>query len=219
MSAGVRMSEIDLIPEDYRHQRNLSRAVRTVGIVVLGLICVTAALSAGLKASAADARAQVRRLEAVAAMINEQRTNIAKLQERRAAIAAETSLLAAMSLSPRLDVLLETVSSAAPPQSLWFDTWQLERLGPVVAAAPIGAETWFVIDAAAAAQQTDTVVRVEMTVSGQAQDHAAIATFVGNLLKVHGMKTVRVQRAARELDESLVAFEVFIVADAEGAAR
>lgn len=216
MSTIAGMPEIDLIPADYRNERALSRTVRTVGIAVVALVCVAAALSGGLRNAAAGARAEAQRLDAAAAMANLQRTTIDALALRKGALEAELSLLEGLRRGVALEDLLGTVAGAAPAGSVWFLTWQFERLGAVVAAAPVGAEGFFVIEDSAGAQEAPAV-RVQMTIAGQARDHAAVSAFVSGLQAQAGIRDVRVQRASRENIDGVVDFDLLVVADSQRA--
>ena len=216
MSALARMPEIDLIPADYRHERALVRVVRNVGIVVLGLVCSAAALSGALRHTVVDTRAEVQRLDAAASMVDLQRTTIAGLAQRKDALQSEVALLQGLRRGAALDELLATVTRAAPAGALWFLSWQFERLGAVVALASTGAENYFVVDAERAAQGPPAV-RMQMTIAGQARDHAAVSAFVSSLLEEPGIRDVRVQRASREQSDDLVDFDVLVVADSASA--
>lgn len=215
MTGFAQTAEIDLIPADYRNERKLLRTVRTVGIVVLVLACAAAALAGGLRHAAAAVRTEVQRLEATAALVTQQRSTIAALALRKGMLEAKLSLLEGLRRDAGLEEMLSTVGTAAPADSVWFLEWRLERLGAVVAAAPAGAMGHFVVEPDGG--QGAPAVRVQMTIAGQAQDHAAVAAFVSSLLSKPGIEEVRVQRASREHTDNVVEFDLLVVAQSGSA--
>lgn len=211
MSAVAQMAEIDLIPADYRNERALLRTIRTVGIVVLALVCAAAALSGVLRHAAAGVRSEMQRLEATASLVNQQRSAIAGLAQRKAALKAKLSLLRGLRSNGAVAETLLTVGHAVPEASVWLLEWRFQRLGAVVATIPDGASDYFVVGDEDPG--TSRAVRVEMTIVGQAHDHSAVSAFVSGLLGAPGIEDVRVQRASREGGESAVEFELLIAAD------
>lgn len=212
MTTLAQMAEIDLIPADYRNERALLRTVRMVGIVVLALVCIAATLSGVLRHAAGGIRTEVQRLDATAALVNQQRSIIAGLALRKGALESKMSLLAGLRRGAALEEILRSVGRAAPGDSMWFLEWRFERLGAIVPAAPAGAEAWFVVEPQSSVQAAPAV-RVQMTIAGQARDHAAVSAFVSSLLGEPGIEEVRVQRASRERNEGLVEFNLLVVAD------
>ncbi|CAN5167983.1 hypothetical protein BH24PSE2_BH24PSE2_14590 [soil metagenome] len=210
MSGAAQLAEIDLIPADYRQQRALLRTVRVAGFVTLALACAAAAAGAGLRHAAAAVRMDVQRLEATASLVTRQRSEIAGLAARRDALQAEFVLLRGLRTDAAFDELLAIVASAVPADRIWLLEWRVERLGAVIAAAPARAAAHFTIDPEASDVQA---VRLQMTIIGEARDHAAVATFADALLVTAGIRDVRIRRASRDGPDSPVKFDLAVEAD------
>lgn len=215
MSAGVAMAEIDLIPADYRNRRVVARALRTVGVLVIGLTCACALAAETLRRSAHALRAELRTLQAEAVVLDARRAAIAELEATRAALETEATLLDGLRRDAALDAWLAAVADAAPA-GVWFDSWKSERLGIPARTVPPGAEDYLLADAAAP-PLAEARVRLEMTIAGDARDHAAVTSFVAQLGGTPGVREVRLQRASREPGASGVGFELVVIAEDAGA--
>lgn len=211
MSELAHIAEIDLIPADYRSERALMRAIRTAGWAVLALVCLAGVLSGALRHAAAGVRSDVERLDAGAARVEAQRAAVAGLAQRKAALEAKVSLLEGLRRHAALGEILLSVNRAVPERQVWFLEWRYQRIGAVVPVVPAGAESYFVAASATSGQDTGTV-RVQMTIVGQARDHAAVAMFVSSLLGEPGIEEVQIRGVSREIGANTVDFEVLVVA-------
>jgi len=183
------MVEIDLIPADYRAERALLRMLRRAGIVLLALVCAAAALAGGLRHAAAGMRGEVQRLDAIAAGVELQRTSAAALAVRKSALEMELAQLRGLRDGTAITDSLATVDRALAERGLWFLAWRFERV-----AAP-----------------GEAGVRVQMSILGQALDHAAVSGFVGSLLEQPDVPEVRILRTSREGQTGEIGFELLVV--------
>lgn len=209
MSELAHIAEIDLIPADYRSERALMRAIRTAGWIVLAVVCTAAALGGTLRHAASEARVEVERLRVAAASVEAQRLAIAGLAQRRSALQAKLSLLEGLRRPAAPGEVLLAVNNAVPGDRVWFLEWRYRRLGAVVPAVPAGAEGYFVTGTEPDGQGA---VRAQVTIVGQARDHASVAGFVRELLGRPSIENVRIQGVSREIGADVVNFEVAITA-------
>ncbi|HUO82314.1 MAG TPA: hypothetical protein VM616_05590 [Gammaproteobacteria bacterium] len=196
MSALAHTIEIDLIPADYRAERALLRMLRRAGIVLLALVCIAAALAGGLRHAGAGVRDEIQRLDAVAAGVELQRAGVAALVIRKSTLETELAQLRSLRDPTAVTDSLKTVDRALSESGLWFLAWRFERVGPSAAGSSPGGET---------------AARVQMSILGQAHDHAAVSGFVGSLLEQPEVEDVRILKTAGNGDTGVIDFELLVV--------
>jgi Tfp pilus assembly protein PilN len=212
MSSVAHMAEIDLIPNEYRHERALRRAVRISGFAVLGLVVAAGAASATLRGSAARIENEIAQLKLAAAAVDQQRAAIESLRGQKLIIESRSALITKLRNQAHVDELIASIARAIPKDGAWFRSWRLVRNGTVVAQAPDAAEALVVVDPTAAAAHS-ALVRFTMTVTGEAAEHSAVTDFVQALFRVPLVRDVQVHGVSREGDAAAFVFDLTIVAD------
>jgi len=197
--------EIDLIPSDYRHARSVYRTVRGCGLVIGVLVAAAAIAASALRYSTESALAEVAELRQAVAMREQQQAAIDALTQQKQALESEAALRSGLRARAPIDDFMMSIGSAAVGAGVWFRSWRFERLGAVVAAAPPGAEPFFVVEAGA----PDAGVRSEILIAGSADDASQVSAFVQALAADESLAAVRVQRVSRDADGT-VAFELVL---------
>lgn len=209
MTAAVAMHEIDLIPSDYRNERTLVRTLTRCGWLIGALLAVAIAAAGAFRHAANGVRTDIARLDAVAALTEQQRAAITALTAQKQALEARFSLEHGLRSKAAIDELMAVIGSAAVDAGVWFRSWRFERQGLVVPAAPPGAEALFVVDSHA----DGTVVRTHIAINGRAPEVANVSALVDALAGMTRFKQVQVQRVSRDAAERVVDFELALTVD------
>jgi Tfp pilus assembly protein PilN len=194
------VSEIDLIPREYRRERQRESVLRTLAGGVVGVLVVGVSAIAGLALASSRVQGQVESLQAARRLSDQQNVELENLRAERARLEQQWSRLQALrGGGGDVDGLFLLIDRTLPAGDLWFDRWEL-RLDAAVPAAgePAGAPP------ARAAQ---------MTITGQAREYGALSEFVRNLYGASEVADVHLGRTGlrRYTTTSIVDFELAVV--------
>jgi Tfp pilus assembly protein PilN len=203
------MHEIDLIPADYRHERSLARSLARCGWLIGALLAASIVAAGAFRHAANVARADIVRLDAAAALAEQQRAAIAALTLQKQALEARAHLEHGLRSKASLDELMTVIGGAAVDAGVWFRSWHFERLGLIVPAAPPGGEGLFVVDPNA----DGSLVRSDISITGRAAGVANVSALVDKLAGMPRFKQVQVQRVSRDSAEGVVDFELALAVD------
>ena len=210
------MSEIDLIPEDYRYwlrQQSLLRQY-AIGFLVFNLLVF--ATSVALGQSAKRAQGEAVRLRAENAVTQQQQMQLQQLKEQQAEFERRWSLLRGLRAGAAIDDIFSLIDRSLVPGELWFVDWSFRRAGVIVDGQQRGVETgYFIIvpDGTDPVANPDLEVETHMTIHGQARDHQALSKFVRTLFEQRDIKDVNVQRTSQTeyANGRVVEFDLTIV--------
>ena len=212
----MNMTDIDLIPVDYRNWLDQQSVVRRylVGLMLVNLLVVTAGLTLGY--SAKQAQARVTELKTASAITQQQQAQLEQLRSQEEEYERRWSLLRGLRAGAAIDEIFSLIDRSLNAGDLWFLDWSFRRAGVVVDGQPRGVETgYFVIvadddDPFAAA---DLEVETHMNIHGQARDHQALSRFVRALFEQRDIKDVNVQRTSQTdyANGRVVEFDLTIV--------
>lgn len=195
------MSEIDLIPPEYRRERQRESALRKLALGAATVLVAGASATAGLALAASSVKAQVEALHAARRLSEQQNVELGNLRAERARLEQKWSRLQALrGGGADVERLFLLVDRTLPAGELWFDRWELR-----LAAHAAGAQ-----DAAA---DGEPAREAQMTISGQARDHGALSEFVRNLYGASEVADVHLGRTGlrRYTTTSVVDFELAVV--------
>ncbi len=187
--AGQRGREIDLLPAEHLHQRQLGRQLRGAGLAAAALLAATGLVRLGLELGISRERPQMERARQEAAAAAAQRSELAALTQRRQAAEAKVQTLQRL-LQQReaahWQQALHSVDAAFSP-GLWFE--QLRYAQAVVApSAEVAASS-----ASPAGPQVAAGwhLRQTLEIRGHALDHAGVMAFVRQLAEQPGLRSTR----------------------------
>lgn len=185
------MSELDLIPAEYRIWIWQLRWLKRWAWMLVGIVVLTLSGSFLLQRSASRIQAEVHDLEQRKNISLLQRQEIQNLTTERETIRRRLDALEAIRRSDSTIATLVAVDGAMAGQAVWFQQWQFDK---PAASAPSEAES----------------SPSRMTVQGQALDHATLSRFVASLLSQPVIESARITRSAlrRYVSSSVVDFEV-----------
>ncbi len=215
------MTDIDLIPADYRRARWLkiwSRQMLIAGSIVLagGLL-----LFAGLSFQVHKLQAESSLLEQQRAVTDQQRDELQGMDAKKKALAQQLSLLTSLRSGAPAKSMFTTLDQSLADAEVWFVNWQFRRAGVMVPESQArGVETgYFIVVPESGEDGRDQAWRVEthMTITGQARDHEALSRFVNGLYEQPTVVEVSVQRTelAKLGSRDVVQFDLAIVLNSE----
>jgi Tfp pilus assembly protein PilN len=202
------VAEIDLIPREYRRQRERESLLRRIGVVA-GVLGAAGMIATGSLAWAASgAHAELRALELAHRLSDQQRIELENLERERARLEQQWARLEALRGGDDVEALFLLIERALPEGELWFDRWDLHRNDRGSDAAPA---------AASAAADAARGGGAQMRILGQARDHAALSQFVRSLYESPGVQDVHLERTGlrRYTTTSVVDFELAVELESE----
>jgi hypothetical protein len=212
------VSEIDLIPADYRLDRRRESAFGMLASAA-GVVLAAGLLAASGFAWAANrAHAELSSLEMAQHVSEQRRIELTNLQSARARLEQQWARLQALRGGDDVGALFLLIDRTLPAGDVWFDRWELQRADgePVTshnsAAQPQAAAS----TAPAAAGMGAAAPAIEpgqVRIVGQARDHGALSRFVRGLYESPEVQDVHLQRTMlrRYTTTSVIAFELAIV--------
>ena len=215
------MSEIDLIPADYRLDRRRESAFGTLAAVAGGVLAAGLLAASGFAWAASRANAQLSSLDRARRVSDQQRVELANLQGERARLEQQWARLSALRGDDDVGALFLLIDRTLPAGDVWFDRWELRRgEGEPAAlriaearatAAPAGAGG--VDPGAAIVVAASAGGRGQVHIVGQARDHGALSRFVRGLYESPEVQDVHLERTMlrRYTTTSVIAFELAIL--------
>lgn len=191
------MSEIDLIPSDYRSGLWRRRALKIFGISCGAIMVTTAAATATFSSTTSRIESQIADLEAQRAVTAQQRAELEALDGQRTEFEKQLDLLQGLRSGAAADAMFVTVDRALEDHGVWFTRWQFQRAGVLVAEQQDEVYTgYFIVVPEGERNNDDPDLQVEtrMTIEGQAVDHSALSDFVDGLFAQPEIVDVRVQK-------------------------
>ena len=210
------MTDIDLIPVDYREWRTRQSLLRQYGIAAAALVALMLGLALALGHSAAEAQARVVQLKSESAITQQQQMQLQALKDQQSEYERRWSLLRGLRAGAAVDEIFSLIDRAIVAGDLWFLDWSFRRAGIIVDGQQRGVETgYFVIVAENddPLATSDLTVETHMTIRGQAVDHQALSKFVRALFEEPAIKDVNVQRTSltNYANGRVVEFDITVV--------
>jgi len=194
------MSEIDLIPVDYRDW--LLRKATLLKYAVTMALAIALIVSVGLVLGSLTDRQQEHALtlKTENAITQQQQTQLQQLRDQQTEYERRWSLLRSLRAGAAVDEIFSLIDRSMVAGDLWFLDWSFRRAGIIVDGEQRGVETgYFVIvaDNGNPRANQDLSVETHMTIHGQAKDHQALSKFVRALFEQPNIKDVNVQKTSQ----------------------
>ena len=210
------MSEIDLIPVDYRYWLSQQALLRRylIGLVALNVLVLGTGLALGY--SAKQAQANVLRLKTESAITQQQQLQLQQLRDQQAEYERRWSLLRGLRAGAAVDEIFTLIDRSLSAGDLWFLDWSFRRAGVIVDGQQRGVETGYFIIVSEENDplaEADLEVETHMTIHGQARDHQALSKFVRTLFEQKDIRDVNVQKTSQTdyANGRVVEFDLTIV--------
>lgn len=210
------MTEIDLIPSDYRVRQWQTRYLKVFGLAVLALAGAHAAAFGGLAREVALTKTQIVELQSKQLITSQQRSDLEALGAKKTEFGRQLELLNGLRSGGAAEQMFVTVERALASDDIWFVDWRFQRSGVVVDDEQAAVNTGYFIVVPArpdGGEQKPWQVRTHMTIRGQSRDHSALSAFVKGLFAQSEIEDVHVGRTSRSriASVSVVDFDLAIV--------
>jgi len=194
------MTEIDLIPLDYRTWLSQRAIVRkySIALATLSVVIIIASILLGQLASREQGRAM--QLKSDNAITQQQQLQLQQLKDQRAEYERQWSLLRGLRAGAAVDDIFSLIDESLVAGELWFLEWSFRRSGVIVDGERRDVATgYFIIvaDGTDPAASHELEVETHMIIRGQASDHQALSKFVRALFEQRDIKDVNVQRTSQ----------------------
>ena len=214
------MSDIDLIPTDYRNRIWLQGRARVVAsVVVLVMLALLLALGA-LHYLSGKAATQITALQSQQAITAQQREQLSQLDGHRAELESRLNLLSGLRSGAPASAMFVTVDRAMVEGEVWFQDWEFNRAGSVVEEKQQTSSNGYFIVLPAAGGSTGTEswkIETHMKIRGQAKDHSALSGFVRRLYQQPEIQDVRILNTSVAANSPFVDFNLAVTVNSHAA--
>lgn len=186
------MIDIDLIPSDYRRRLARLRLFKIHGWVTAVLLLACAGSWAGLGQAQRQLRGEVERLQREKSITEAQRAELERLHAERQRLGEEVRLQAGLTGGVTAQNTFLVVDRSLAEGQVWFDRWVFDRSGKSEPKPAETVETGYLLVIPASEGRTASEawrIDSQMTIEGQARDHAALSGFVSRLLEQPEVET------------------------------
>jgi len=210
------MSDIDLIPQEYRTRRWQLRWLKRFGWTTGGIAGALALSAGALGMATANANARVQALQERQAYTAQQRADVERLAGEKTELERQLRMLSGLRSGAAAGDMFVTIDRALAGDDVWFLDWEFKRAGVVVGDEVRTVNTgYFIVVPEGAPQPAIDKLRVQthMTIRGQARDHAALSGFVRRLFVQPEIDDVRIRRTSLTQSDrhDVVAFELAVI--------
>lgn len=214
------MTDIDLIPTDYRNRVWLQSQARTVGIVGVTLLVILLLALAVLHVLAGRTDARIQELQNRQAITAQQREQLASLDATRAELESRLALLDGLRSGAAAPAMFSTIDNALVEGDVWFSGWEFNRAGSIVERKQeAGSNGYFIVMPAADGNVSNEAWKIEthMKIRGKAKDHSALSGFVRRLYQQPEIQDVRILNTSVATGSHYVDFNLAVTVDSHGA--
>lgn len=210
------MTDIDLIPSDYRMQRWFVRCAKRFGVVVTVILIVTGATYAGVRHATKRGNAEIAMLQGQQAISSLQRAELSRLSEKKNHYESQLELLKGLRSGAAAQSMFVTIDRSLTGNDVWFINWEFRRAGTVVVHEPETQNTdYFIMLPSGKGGKNDEAWKIEthMSIKGRASDHSALSRFVSRLLSQPEIQNVHVLSSSQRKykDIRVVEFDLAVI--------
>ncbi len=210
------MNEFDLIPADYRRNRQIYGDLARFGIAALAIVAVTFVAVTALSVATGRAEEKARALGGQQALIDQKSAQLQTLDEQIASMSEQFEALTGFRGGQSAPGLLVGIDRAFAGSEVWFSELVFSRAGSMVDKAEAAQSNgYFIVLPKEVESATERAWQIEthMEVLGYARNYAGLSDFVGNLLKQPEIHSVKIVRSAlrKQAEVELVEFELAII--------
>lgn len=191
------MHEIDLIPLSYRKEIAKLIIVKQFGFaslfifaICIGSYIVLAQLTDQLKNKTLVFQQQK-------LVLNKHRSSLAQTQQQKIILQQQWQSLEKLRSNVSVKSIFESIDFALP-KDVWFLSWKFQRAGIVEVKEKTRSNGYFIIlpKDNAVKKLSGTLLQTNMTIKGQARDHAALSTLAQRLYMRPEILNVRILNTA-----------------------
>ncbi len=216
------MANIDLVPDEYRYWTWQQRCLKRSGLIAGALTLLCALVWHFLHVDAARADEKLRILQAQKQVSQNQQQRLEYLSAQQSSLQRQWQLLLGLRGGATVENLFVAIDRALLGDQVWFDSWQFQRAGQELSEQQIAPErdrgAYIIIlpDQAQASANTPSAWSIEthLSISGGADDHAALSAFVERLLRqprVSDVKVLSTSLYSSSSDSSAIKFNISVL--------
>ncbi|MGB5538977.1 MAG: hypothetical protein WBO37_02690 [Gammaproteobacteria bacterium] len=214
------MTEIDLIPTDYRYRIWLQGRARQVVSVVVVLLVALLLVMTTMHYLSGRADARIAELQAQQAITAQQREQLTRLDGNRAELESRLALLGGLRGGAAASAMFVAIDRAMVQGDVWFKGWEFNRAGSVVERRQEATSNgYFIVMPAADGTESTEAWKIEthMKIRGQAKDHSALSGFVRRLYQQPEILDVRILNTSVAANSRFVDFNLAVTVNAREA--
>ena len=187
------MSEVDLIPEDYRQVMCLRRFVRSFFIAFSVVVLLVSFGKGLLNLLVAREKSATVALEAGKTSVVSQRAELEKLRARQAELQERLAILESLRGGPPAERMFEIINRAVN-ESVWFTSLKFNRAPEGLAVKGPNADPAFFRAGPTDENRgnSEQQGRIRLEISGQALNHSALANLVKRFLDQQEIEDVHI---------------------------
>jgi len=210
------VSDIDLIPTDYRRSLWLRHKLFIFAAACGGLVALTTVAHLSLGHLASGIKTDIGVLRTQQKIATQQREELARRQAKKKNYEHQLVLLKGLRSGAAAEKMFITVDRALQDGEVWFLNWEFKRAGEVVKEATRTVNTgYFIVVPAGEGRKKAETWRIDthMSIRGEARDHAALSRFVRRLVDQPEIQDARVIRTAAhtQSETRVVSFEIAVI--------
>jgi hypothetical protein len=213
------MTEIDLVPGDYRRLTWLRGRVRSTAIVVLAAVFLSVASYAGLRIWSVSMDRHIATLQSKQAITNQQREALTQLNIQKSDLQRKLELLTGLRGGAEAVQMFVAIDRAMQDNDVWFLDWNFQRAGSTVKNTPeMTSNGYFILIPSEDGKGSQEAWKIDthMTFRGQARDHSALSAFVRRLYRQQEIQDVRILDTTRKANDSVVEFRLAVTVNSAG---
>ena len=126
------MTDIDLIPSDYRVRRWFERSAKRLVIAITAVVIVTGAAYAGVQQATKRVNAEMEILQGQQEISTRQRAELSQLSEMKTRYEGQLKLLKGLRSGAAAQSMFVTIDRSLTGNDVWFLNWEFRRAGAVV---------------------------------------------------------------------------------------
>jgi len=214
------MTDIDLIPSDYRLMAGLRINARKSGMVMVVSLLLTVLVYALLHVLSGNLDERISVLQSKQAITAQQQAALTQLDSHRGGLERKLNLLTGLRGGTVASQMFVTIDRAVTHDKVWFLGWQFRRAGTAVKhKAETVSNGYFIVIPAEDGKESDEAWKIEthMTFKGQALDYSALSGFVRRLYQQPEIQDVRILNTSKDPRGEFVNFNLAVTVNSGGA--
>ena len=212
------MTDIDLIPGDYRERLRVQYWARQLAAAVTVVIVISVAGYFTFDYMNETISADISTLQAQQQISELQRGALTDLNKMKTHYLSQLSFLTGLRSGTAAPEMFSAIDQALHNKEVWFLNWDFRRAGAAVDKKEnITSNGYFIVIPATDGEKTAENWKIEthMTIKGQAKDHAALSRFVRKLFSQAAIQDVRILNTSRISKASIVNFDLAVTVNSQ----
>ncbi len=175
------MSEIDLIPNDYRERILKYRALKIFSYILVCLILTTGFAYGSLEYIKRETNTEVIKLSEIKKITTQQINNLQVLKNEKKSLDYQWALLNGLRTAVVAEDLFVAIDRAIQDVDVWFSSMKFQRIEHNIE-GNANFYPGYLIIVTPGDEKISFAIGTTMTIEGEAPNHSTLSTFVNNLI-------------------------------------